>query len=186
MSGKPTASPFVALAAHLLQFLPLSGFLLVAFRHGPPGPEDWLVAFMAGGAIAVLQVLLTLAFARGRPLNRMLLGVNAYLAVGGFSALANQLRILQALNDLRESGLFLCILAVGVFTTLGTRAGFVGREDRSGAGRTARYSWGLLAVAAIAMIPSFVLRGQLLYSAVIPLTVLSMLHRRVGNRIQTP
>lgn len=186
MSGKPTPSPLVALATHLLQFLPLSGFLLVAFRHGPPGPEDWLVAFMAGGAIAVLQVLLTLAFARGRPLNRMLLGVNAYLAVGGFSALANQLRILQALNDLRESGLFLCILAVGVFTTLGTRAGFVGREDRSGAGRTARYSWGLLAVTAIATIPSFLLRGQLLYSAVIPLTVLSMLHRRVGNRIQTP
>ncbi|GAA4798570.1 hypothetical protein [Lysobacter hankyongensis] len=185
MTGKPTASPLVGLASHLLQFLPLSGFLLVAFRHGAPGLEDWLIAFMAGGAIAVLQVLLTLAFARGRPLNRMLLGVNAYLVVGGFSALTNQLWILQSLNDLRESGLFLCILAVGVLTTLGTPAGFVGREDRSGAGRTARYSWVLLALAAIATIPSFLLREQLLYSAVIPLTVLSMLHRRLGNRIET-
>lgn len=182
MTGKPTASPVVGLATHLLQFFPLSCFLLVAFRHGAPGLEDWLIAFMVGGAIAVLQVVLTLAFARGRPLSRMLLGVNAYLAVGGFSALTNQLRILQSLNDLRESGLFLCILAVGVITTFGSRAGFVGQEYSADRSRTKRDSLILLALAIVATIPSLLFRGHLLVSAVVPLTLLTIVNRWLRNR----
>lgn len=182
MTGKPTASRLVGLATHLLQFLPLSGFLLVAFRHGAPGLEDWLIAFMAGGAIAVLQVLLTLAFARGRPLNRMLLGANAYLVVGGFSALTNQLWILQSLNDLRESGLFLCIFAVGVITTFGSRAGFVGQEHGADRSKTRRDSLLLLAMAIAATIPSFLFRGHLVVSAVVPLTLLTIANRWLRNR----
>ena len=184
MTGKPRASPVVGLANHLVQFFPLSCFLFVAFRQGRPQPEDWLIAFMVGGAIAVLQVALTLAITRGRPLNRMLLGVNTYLAIGGLSALTNQLPVLYALNDLRESGLFLCILAVGVLTTLGSKAGFVGQEDSPGRSRTKRYSLALLALAIIATIPSFFIRGQLILSAVVPLTLLSIVNRWFANRIQ--
>lgn len=182
MTGKPTASPVVGLATHLLQFFPLSCFLLVAFRHGTPNLEDWLIAFMVGGAIAVLQVALTLVFARGRPLNRMLLGVNAYLTVGGFSALTNQLWILQSLNDLRESGLFLCILAVGVITTFGSRAGFVGQADSADRTKTKRDSLVLLALTIVATIPSFLFRGHLLVSAVVPLTLLTIANRWLRNR----
>lgn len=182
MTGTSSRSLVVGLATHLLQFFPLSCFLLVAFRRGAPNLEDWLLAFMVGGAIAVLQVALTLAFSRGRPLNRMLLGVNAYLTVGGFSALANQLWILQSLNDLRESGLFLCILAVGVVTTFGSRAGFVGQADRADGSKAKRDSLVLLALAIVATIPSFLFRGHLLVSAVIPLTLLTIANRWLRNR----
>jgi hypothetical protein len=183
MTGKPGSSPGVAIATHLLQFFPLSCFLFVAFRQGAPQPEDWLIAFMAGGAIAVLQVAITLAIARGRPLNRMLLGVNAYLAVGGIAAVTNLPRLLQALNDLRETGLFLCILAVGILTTFGTRAGFVANEDGGDRPSTMRSSLILLALTAIATLPSCFIRGQLLFSAVIPLTLLSIADRWLRNRI---
>lgn len=172
------------IAAQLLQFFALSCFLLVAFRHGEPGLEDWLIAFMVGGAVAVLQVAFATMIARGRPLNRLLLGVNAYLAVGGLSASTNQLWILQALNDLRESGLFLCILAVGAVATFGSAAGFVGQVDAADPSRTRRYSFALWALALLVSIPSFAFRGHLSVSAVVPLTALTLVNRWLGKRLR--
>ena len=174
----------IGVAALLLQFFPLSCFLFAAFRHGDPQPEDWLIAFMVGGVAAVLQVILAMILARSRPLDRLILGVNIYLIVGGLSALTNQLWILQALNELRESGLFLCLLAVGVLTTLGSKAGFVGQADSHGQSRTKRYSLALLLLAIIATIPSFLVRGQLVFSAVIPLTLLTLVNRWLARRIR--
>lgn len=177
-------SSSIGIVTQLLQFFPLSCFLFAAFRHGNPQPEDWLIAFMVGGAVAVLQVIVATMISRVRPLNRLLLGVNAYLAIGGLSALTNQLWILQALDTLRESGLFLCILAVGVITTLGSKAGFVGQEDSRGESRTKHYSFALLTLAIIAAIPSFFIKGQLIFSAVIPLTLLTIVNRWFVSRIQ--
>ncbi|MES2670143.1 MAG: hypothetical protein V4673_06955 [Pseudomonadota bacterium] len=177
-------SPGIGIAAPLLQFFPLSCFLFAAFRHGNPQPEDWLIAFMVGGAAAMLQIVVAMMISHGRPLDRLLLGANAYLVVGGLSALFNQLWILQMLDSLRESGLFLCILAVGVLATFGSKAGFVGQEDSAGQARTKRYSLALLALAVIATLPSFFIRGQLIFSAVIPLTLLTIANRWLVRRIQ--
>ncbi|NOT89867.1 MAG: hypothetical protein HOP03_17070 [Lysobacter sp.] len=184
MTRASDRSSNIGMVAQLLQFFPLSCFLFAAFRHGNPQPEDWLIAFMVGGAVAVLQVILATMISRGRPLNRLLLGVNAYLAIGGLSALTNQLWILQMLDTLRESGLFLCILAVGVLTTLGSKAGFVGQEDGRGESRTKHYSFALLALAIIATTPSFFIKGQLIFSAVIPMTLLTIVNRWFVSRIQ--
>jgi len=184
MSRASASSRGWKIAAQLLQFFPLACFLFAAFRRGTPQLEDWLIAFMVGGAAAAIQVVVALALARGGALNRLVLGANAYLAVGGLAALAGQMWLLQALNGLRESGLFLCVVAVGAVTTFGSKAGFVGQEDRSGRSRTMRYSLGLLALAALAAVPSFCLRGQLLYSAVIPLTLLSIAQRWLAGRLQ--
>ena len=184
MTGVFDHSPRIGIASQLLQFFPLSCFLFSAFRHGNPQPEDWLIAFMVGGSVAVLQIILASMLSRGRPLNRLLLGVNAYLAVGGLSALTSQLWILQMLDYLRESGLFLCILAVGVLTTIGSKAGFVGEVDSHAQARTKRYSLALLGLATVATIPSFLIRGQLVFSAVIPLTLLTITNRRLVSCIQ--
>lgn len=185
MTAASDHSPGIGVAARLLQFFPLSCFLFAAFRHGNPQPEDWLIAFMVGGVAAVLQIILTMILARSRPLDRLILGVNIYLTVGGLSALTNQLWILQTLNDLRESGLFLCLLAVGVLTTLGSRAGFVGETDSHGQSRTTmRYSLAMLLLVIIATIPSFLVRGQLVVSAVIPLTLLTLVNRWFASRIR--
>lgn len=76
--------------ASLLQFLPLSLFVCVAFLHGEPSADDWLNAFLAGGAMAGLQLLLAKILFRHCPLGRLILGVNTYLIFGSVAVLAYQ------------------------------------------------------------------------------------------------
>lgn len=169
--------------ASLLQFFPLTIFVYIAFLHDKPQAADWLNAFLAGGAAAGLQFILACVIFRGRPLNRLLMGVNAYLMIGGVSVLTNQLAILQMLNGLRESGIFLCILAVGIVTTLGTEAGFVGGMNWTDASHVKRCSLGLLILTLIATAASFHFRGNLTLSAVIPLVALAVVNRLLKRGI---
>ena len=90
----------------LLQFFPLTVFLKVAFLNGKPQAADWLNAFIWGGSAAILQLALSIFFSRGHTLNRIILGVNWYLIIGGFAVIANQLAFLEVLNNLKESGIF--------------------------------------------------------------------------------
>lgn len=95
-----------SVGSFLLQFFPLTVFLKVAFLNGKPQAADWLNAFIWGGSAAILQLALSIFFSRGHPLNRIILGVNWYLIIGGFVVIANQLAFLEALNNLKESGIF--------------------------------------------------------------------------------
>lgn len=174
----------LAAGASPLQFFPLTIFVYVAFSHGQPQAEDWLNAFLAGGAIAGLQLILANILSRGHPLSRLLLGVNVYLIMGGIAVLTNQLVVLYILNDLRESGIFLTILVVGVLTTLGSKAGFVGEENRLDPPQVKRYSLGLLVLTSIATAASFYFRGYLIFSAVIPLITLTVANKLIKNLLR--
>jgi len=173
----------INLARVLLQFFPLTVFLRVALLHGAPQTEDWLLAFAWGGGVAVVQLVLFVVFARARPMNRLMLGVNVYLILGGAAVLSNQIGLLQALRDLQESGIFLCLLLVGMGTTLASPAGFVGAPDVSGQRDVQVYSLILLGLAGAGMLASFVFRGQMVFSAAIPLIVLSLATRVFQRRL---
>jgi hypothetical protein len=155
-----------------------------AFWHGEPRFADWLNAFLAGGVIAGLRLGFASALSRGRPQNRLILGVNVYLIIGGVSVFAKQLSVLQVLNDLRESGVFLCILTVGVITALGSKAGFVGEKSRAEQSRAKRYSLWLIGFAFAATAASFYFKGNLMLSAVIPLLALVIVNKILKNRLQ--
>lgn len=170
--------------ASLLQFFPLTLFLRIAFLHGQPQADDWLHAFLAGGVAAILQFLVLLLLRRGRPLNRMMLGINAYLIVGALAVLGNQPALLALLNDLRESGIFLCLLAVGVITTWRSRTGFLGEDHAGPRSRMQVCSFWLLVLTCIATAASFYFRGQLLFSAVLPMIALVLMSKFLKKRLQ--
>jgi hypothetical protein len=72
----------------LVQFFPLSLFAAYAFWHGQPTNERWVNAFTLGAVAAAVQLLIVAR--QPRPLNRLMLGANLYLLVGGAAAIARQ------------------------------------------------------------------------------------------------
>ena len=170
--------------AALTTFFPLSFFVYVAFLHGKPQATDWMNAFLAGGAMAGLHLALTNIRSRGRPMSRLILGANVYLMIGGAAVLTNQPAVLRALDSLRESGIFLCILAVGVVTTFCSGAGFIGAANRPDRSRVKRYSLSLLLLAALATAASFHFRGKLTLSAGVPLVTLAVANRLFKHRVR--
>ncbi len=168
----------------LLQFFPLTVFLKVAFLNGTPQTAEWLNAFIWGGSAAIIQLTLSSLFSQGYPLNRIILGVNVYLILGGMSVFTNQIELLEILNNLKESGIFLCILIVGVFTTIASKAGFVGAFEISMRRDIRRYSMWLIVIAFFAVTASFWFRGQMIISAAMPLIVLSVATRLFKRRLQ--
>lgn len=167
-----------------LQFFLLTIFLKVAFQNGTPEAADWLNAFVWGSSAAILQLALTRFLSRGHPLNRIILGVNFYLILGGVVVLTNQMTLLEMLNNLKESGIFLCMLIVGISTTVASKAGFVGAVEISLPSRLKRYSLWLLLLTCAAVAASFWFRGKLILSAAIPLIVLSVANRLFKRRLQ--
>ena len=168
----------------LLQFFPLTVFLKVAFLNGKPQAADWLNAFIWGGSAAILQLALSILLSRGKPLNRMILGVNWYLIIGGIAVAANQVALLELLNNLKESGIFLCLLIVGICTTVGSKAGFVGAVETSVRRDIRNYSIWLIILTCVAVAASFWFRGQMLVSAAVPLIFLSVAIRLFKRRLQ--
>lgn len=168
----------------LLQFFPLTVFLKVAFLNGTPQAAEWLNAFIWGGSVAIVQLALSSFFSRGYPLNRIILGVNFYLILGGVAVLANQIALLEMLNNLKESGIFLCMLIVGIFTTAASKSGFVGAVETSKRRDIRRYSMLLIVFTCFAVAASFWFRGQMIISAAVPLIVLSVATRLFKRRLQ--
>lgn len=168
----------------LLQFFPLTIFLKVACQNGTPQAADWLNAFIWGGSAAILQLGLSRFLSRGYPLNRIILGVNFYLILGGVAVLTNQMALLEVLNSLKESGIFLCMLIVGISTTVASKAGFVGVVKISMQRHIKNYSMCLLFLTCVAVVASFWFRGKLIISAAVPLIVLSVANRLFKKRLQ--
>jgi hypothetical protein len=171
-------------ARSLLQFFPLTVFLAIAFRQGVPQNEDWLLAFMAGGVAALVQLALVRVLFRHAPMSRMIIGVNVYLMLGGVATIINHVPTLNLLNSLRESGLFLCLLGVGVITTLMSPYGFVGAAGSANPSRVRGHSMALLGLAILATAASFHFRGRMMLSAVIPLVVLALASRFAKRRLE--
>lgn len=132
----------------LFQFLPLSVFVTYAYWHGSPGPERWVEAFKVGAALALVQFVLALLGTT--PVNRLILGANLYLLVGGAAGVAKQWDVLTLYGRFMESGVFVYMTLVGLVTTVWSPVGYVG-VPHPDTRKVRRYSLYLLAVTAGAL-----------------------------------
>lgn len=170
-----------SLPGALLQFAPLSLFATYAFWSGPPAPDRWVAAFQLGAVAALLQLAIVLR--QPRPANRLILGANVYLLVAGAAAFAQQWWVLRAYDALREAGILVSMLGVGLVTTIATRAGFVAVPDAP-ADAVRRASLWLLGATTLAVAMAFAFRGDRTLAAFLPIFALAMLQRALVARLR--
>jgi hypothetical protein len=173
----------LAIAASLLQFLPLTVFTLYSFRTGVPSQDRLFNGFMIGAVVAVMQLLWIMR--QERPANRLIMGVNLWLIIGGTAAFFQFWNILKVYRELREAGVLVCMLAIGTITTLLSPSGYVG----SLTGETTRvrtYSFLLLFATLLALLCALYFRGNTLLAAVVPIVVLAVLNRYFNTRLAQP
>ncbi len=163
-----------------VQFLPLSFFATYAFWHGEPTDDRWMEAFQWGALAALVQLLMVLP--QRRPTNRLILAANLYLLVGGGAVLTHQWWLLQTYEVLREAGIFIGILIVGIVTTFASPAGFIATLGTQSEVRRASF-WLLLAVM-LALGLSLVFAGDTTWAAVVPIICLAIFHRVLQVRIR--
>jgi hypothetical protein len=163
----------------LLQFAPLSLFAIYAFWYGEPTPDRWVEAFELGAVAALVQLAIVLP--QPRPANRLILGANVYLVIAGAAAFAQQWWVLRIYDVLREAGILLAILGVGVVTTLVTKAGFVAAPDAP-ADEVRHASLWMLAATVLALATAVAFRGDRTLAAALPILGLTILQRTLVSR----
>ncbi|UXI66203.1 hypothetical protein [Tahibacter amnicola] len=168
-------------AFSLVQFFPLSLFATYAYWMGEPSPDRWLVAFQLGALAAAAQ--LAVLVRRTSPANRLILGANLYLLLGGAAVCFQQWWFLQMLDTLHESAILLCMLGVGVVTTIATPGGFVAVAD-AGPSAIRRASLWLLAATVAACGVAFLFRGNRTLAAAVPIIALALAQRWLSHRVR--
>ncbi|MDO8345887.1 MAG: hypothetical protein Q7T48_22000 [Cellvibrio sp.] len=158
----------------LIQFLPLSSFASFAFWNGVPTSERWIQAFEYGTVAGLIQLMII--FFQPNPVNRLILGANLYLIVGGLAAFFQQWWLFKLYGSLQESAIFIFIFCVGLVSTFATTAGFLSVQTDAKE-RVRNYSYCLLAATAIALVCSLLFQGNKALSVVIPIIVLALLQR---------
>lgn len=163
----------------LIQFVPLSLFASYAFWNGVPDEHRWEIAFKLASIAALLQLVVILP--QSRPANRLVLAANLYLLLGGLAFLTHQWWYLKLYDVLRESAIFVLMLAVGTVTTLASRAGYIGVA--AGSRRLViQASLALLLATIVALVLSVVFRGDRYLAAVAPIVGLAVLQRFLAHR----
>jgi hypothetical protein len=163
----------------VFQFFPLSLFAAYAFWYGAPTDDRWVGAFKLGAVAASLQLIVVLA--QRRPASRLILGANLYLLVGGAAAFAQQWWVLRYFGVLRESGIFLAMLGVGLVTTFVSRAGFIGVATAPPP-EVRKASLVMLAATAGAVAIAVAFRGDRTWAAAMPVLALAILQRTLAQR----
>lgn len=164
----------------LVQFFPLSFFAMYAFWHGAPTDDRWMEAFQWGALAALVQLLIVLP--QRQPTNRLILAANLYLLVGGGAVLTHQWWLLQTYEVLREAGIFIAILIVGVVTTFASSAGFIATLGPQSEVRRASL-WLLMAVI-LTLGMSLVFAGDTTWAAVVPIICLAIFQRVLQVRVR--
>ncbi len=163
----------------LIQFIPLSLFATYAFWNGAPDEHRWEVAFKLASIAALIQLVIILP--QSRPANRLVLAANLYLLLGGLAFVTQQWWYLKLYDQLRESAIFILMLAVGTLTTLASRAGYIGVADACRQ-FVLRASAGLLLATVVALVLSVLFRGDRYLAAVWPIVGLAVLQRFFAHR----
>jgi hypothetical protein len=165
----------------IFQFFPLSVFVGHAFWEGPPASDRWLHSFMISGLVALGQFIVLSK--SPKPFNRLILGANVYLMFGGFSAAIRWLTALELLNALREVGVLLSMLFVGLVATLSTSAGFIGIVNDQEASKIKRLSLIMIFATLLGLLLSIFYKGNFLVSAVLPITALGIVNKALGAKV---
>lgn len=158
---------------YLLGFLALAVFAYLAFAAGPASDERFVHAFKVASVVALLELVALLA--REVPANRLIMGANLWLIVGGAAAFGEQWWLLRIYQHFGEASLFASMLLVGAVAMWRTPAGFIGQV---GARRLVlQRSWLLLLAVVLALGVAMYFRGNVKLAAVLPVIALSWLNR---------
>ena len=111
------------LLLNVIEFIPISAFVYVV-RQTDENGVNWELAFILGACLAVIEKALLVA--KRLPLNRISMGADVFLIIGGAGFMFNISFILNIYGSLFQATLFAALLAVGIFTTFLTERGFVG------------------------------------------------------------
>lgn len=164
---------------YLLGFLALAVFAYLAFAAGPASDERFVHAFKVASVVALLELVALLA--REVPANRLIMGANVWLIVGGAAAFLEQWWLLRIYQHFGEASLFASMLLVGVLAMWRTPAGFVGKV---GARRLVlQRSWLLLLAVVLALVVAVYFRGNVKFAAVLPVIALSWLNRLLRHGV---
>lgn len=164
---------------YLLGFLALAVFAYLAFAAGPASDERFVHAFRVASVVALLELVALLA--REVPANRLIMGANLWLIVGGAAAFLEQWWLLRIYQHFGEASLFASMLLVGVVAMWRTPAGFIGKV---GARRLVlQRSWLLLLAVVLALVVAVYFRGNVKLAAVLPVIALSWLNRLLRHGV---
>ena len=158
---------------YLLGFLALAVFAYLAFATGPQSDERFVSAFKISSIVAVVELVVLLN--RASPANRLIVGANLWLAIGGAAAFLQQWWLLRVYQHFGEASLFASMLAVGVASSIWSPAGFIGKF---GVRRVVQQRSVLLLLGVgVALAVALYFRGNVKFAAVLPVIGLSWLNR---------
>ena len=166
---------------NLLTFLPLFSFVLVARLHGMTDLA-WKEAFLLSGLI--FMVVIAIQLHAKVVIDRVMLGVNIFLAVGALAFLADIDPLLYYYGMYKGVAFLSCIAAVGLITSCFSESGFIGVASHNK--KLIRdSSLQLLAINFAAIAWSFVMNADgLIISVVLPYIVLRVMYERFGHEIK--
>ncbi|MBI5483506.1 MAG: hypothetical protein HY888_03465 [Deltaproteobacteria bacterium] len=167
-------------ATGLFQFVPLTVFTFYSFRTGVPTQERLFNGFMIGAVVAVIQLLWLMR--QQRPANRLVLGANLWLIIGGAAVFLQLWGVLKIYRELREAGVLAGMFEIGIVTTLFSPAGYVGSMNGEAA-LVRKYSYLLLFATMLALLFGLYFRGNTLLAAVIPIVILAVLNRLFNKKL---
>lgn len=166
---------------YLLGFLALAVFAYLAFGSGPQSDERFVYAFKVAAAVALVE--LAVLFVRPQPANRLIIGANLWLAVGGAAAVLQQWWLLRVYQQFGEGSLFASMLVVGAVSCIWSPVGFIAK---AGPARVVLSRSVLLLVAVgAALAVAVYFRGNVKYAAVLPVVALSWLNRLLRQGVQS-
>jgi hypothetical protein len=149
---------------NIIEFIPISVFGLIVRLTSENG-VNWKLAFIFGGCFAVIEKAILVA--KRFPLNRILLGTDVFLIIGGLGYLFNIQLILNVYLFLFQATLFASLLIIGVLTTFITERGFIGVKHHQ-RNRIIIFSLYLLGAGVVAFLVSFTFRGNYMLAGVLP------------------
>lgn len=152
-----------------IETTPLPVFLLYAAGIDQSITQNWQGPFVASSIVAILTM--TILLYNKFVLNRLMIGINAYLILGSVGLFTQPDLIHQVYGKFQASGMLACIIIVGVISLLISPAGFIGvqSQDRKKVVKTSLY---LLLVAQTAFFVSWYFQGNKLSSEFIPFIAL--------------
>jgi hypothetical protein len=170
---------FVLTVEYLLGFLALAIFAYLAFATGAPTDERFVSAFKITSVIAAVE--LAVLGARAAPANRLIIGANLWLVLGGAAAFLEQWWLLKIYQRFGEASLFTSILAVGFLSTALSPAGFIGKVGNKAI--VLQRSLMLCLAVLVALAIAIFYQGNVKFAAVFPIIALSWFNRLLRQAV---
>jgi len=164
---------------NIIEFLPISAFGIIVRLTGEDS-VNWKLAFIIGGCFAAVEKALLMV--KRFPLDRILLGTDVFLIIGGLGYFFNISIILNIYLFLFHATLFASLLIIGVVTTLFTKRGFIGAKHQK-RNRVIIFSLYLLGAGVVAFLISFTFRGDYILAGVVPFTGMLVINRILAKKL---